>query len=82
MTALTVTASYLDSIARTLEEIEAMPFAARLKAVKMAAYLRIPDPELRDKAITACLDCGLLTSPTDTFTEDVQRVLSEVFDGK
>jgi hypothetical protein len=76
------TAAYLDSISRTIAEIEAMPFAQRLRAIKMTAYLSTHDDQLRDKSITACLDSGLLTSPIDTFATDVQRTLTEVLDGR
>jgi hypothetical protein len=74
--------AYLDSMVRRIEYIESLPFAHRLRAIKLATHLRIPDPILQQKAVKVCLDQELLTSPIGTFSSDVAQVIDEVLNAK
>ena len=75
MTAATAYLSVIDHRLRQLSEREQY---IRRHAIHMAAFLSLPDPAKRDRAVDLCIAAGLLTSPRLTFTSAVQLIIAEV----
>jgi hypothetical protein len=80
--------AHLGSITARLEHLNESLLTHRRSAIRFGIYLAITDPFDREDAIQAAHDSGLMTSPFETFQQELLTVIhpwlpaQEVNDGK
>jgi hypothetical protein len=69
---------FLSFATSRLDRLDQQAMAVRMSVIKMAVYITVgPSDTLRHRCIVACVDAGLLWSPTVDLNADVERVILE-----
>jgi hypothetical protein len=71
----------LDPNVQPLDELDEPVRQLRSLLLEMTIKISVPRPELRDRALEACVNAGLLTSPYQTFHRDFNNVMTEMANG-
>lgn len=67
----------LSPTARRLDRLDEQAYRLRAAILEMMVTVSVLTPELRDSALKACVEAGLLTSSHHTFVSDFKCVITE-----